>query len=177
MSDIKTKEYVQHSMLANGFCIINSQLAFDAFPGHWGSVSTAASDFTNYRRVIDRLCTGAKRYVCSVGGQDIEVFAKSRKMLAKRIEYIVGKEVIDIRTFEEAKQEETSVTPVNKKPPVKHEGNDKRRKRMAKERKEALAAEAKRQQEKHQQEQAKAVKMAADKRQSAQVKAEAKAAA
>ena len=147
------------------------------FRGVWGSVSTVASDFINYRRVIDRLCTGAKRYVCSVGGQDIEVFAKSRKMLAKRIEYIVGKEVIDIRTFEEAKQEETSVTPVNKKPLVKHEGNFERNQRMAKERKEEQAAEARQRQERQQREQAEALNAASDKRQAACKRAEAKAAA
>ena len=174
MSNLRNQDYVKLSMLANGFVIVNSRLACEIMPGNWPSPSQASSEFVHYRSTIDRGCDGAKRYLCTIGGNDIEVFAKSRKMLAERIEYILGKEVTNIRDYEEAKQEETPVTPVSKKPAVREESNCERNHRMHEQRKEERAAQARLEQERHEQEQAKYLKEKAETRKAAQERADRK---
>ena len=90
MSSGRIENYCAQSLLANGFVFNHAETAMLHAPGHWGSVCMVSSELHNYQKTFKRIAAGCSRFVGTINGKEVEIYARSNLRLIDRIEEVVG---------------------------------------------------------------------------------------
>lgn len=117
----KLSRYLTEALAASGCAVVDYRTAYALRPDIWATPLNAGGDFSYTPEKLDQLLErlGAKLYVVDFAdGSSARVAARFAHMLAERIEWLTGRAVRKVRTYEAAKPETAAtqaMTPRQKK--------------------------------------------------------------
>lgn len=103
----RIETYIHQSLSSAGFAVLDPLIAATLRPDLWGNGNggmEASWEFSRSKNLLNGLA-GLRRFAARIEGsaQDIAVVARSSDYLAMRIEWVVGRPVIDLFELTEAK--------------------------------------------------------------------------
>jgi len=103
----RIETYIHQSLASAGFAVLDPHIAATLRPDLWGSGNggmEAAWEFSRAKNMLNGLA-GLSRFAARIEGtaQDIAVVARSSDYLAMRIEWVIGRSVIDLFELSESK--------------------------------------------------------------------------